>query len=242
MSCNIDTKNGCVGFSDQQSRPGCEVLQSCADRDDQVRVAREFVRSAGSGDTDGARVKWMIPGQGAFACLGFRNGNAVFAREACKFCRGARVVDAAAGDNQRLPCFANRVNGRFEFIRIRSRSQHSVCPGIKKRFGIVVGFCLYVLRQGDCDRSALDRVRQDCDRLRQRLQQLFGSRDPIPVSRHRSKTVIRRNSRIAKILNLLQNGIRQPVCECFAGKKEYRQSIYVSQCGGCHHVGRAGAD
>ncbi len=107
---------------------------------------------------------------------------------------------------------------------------------------IVPGFRLHILRERERHRSAFGGIGEHPDRLRQTAQQLFRTRDPVPVAGHRTKTVVGRDRRVVEIFDLLQHRIGSAAREHIAGQQQHGQPIDVRQrrCG--HHVGSTRAD
>ena len=84
--------------------------------------------------------------------------------------------------------------------------------------------------------------RASVDGVRQRVQQLLGSDDAVPVANDRLERVVDRDRRIAEVLDLLQHRIGDATGERVAGEQQHRQTVGVRDAGCRHHVERARPD
>jgi hypothetical protein len=109
-------------------------------------------------------------------------------------------------------------------------------------FGVVPGFSLHVLGQRERYGSAVRRIGQHGDRLGQRLHELLGARQTIPVPRHGPEAIVGRDRRIAEALHLLQDWIRLAIREGFTGQQQHRQAIDVRERRRGDHVRGTGSD
>ncbi len=116
---------------------------------------------------------------------------------------------------------------------------HPVQPLLEHGGREVVPLRLDVLRQRQHDRAGVGGVGQDpCD-LGQRGQQLFGTRDPVEVSRDRPERIVDRDGRVSVVLDLLQHRVRSPAIERVSRKQQHRQPVGVGDAGSGDHVQRA---
>ena len=123
---------------------------------------------------------------------------------------GAAVAHAAAGDQQRLL-------GRAQQVRRLPRAGAGRARGrgmwwtrrLEEALGIVERLGLHVLAQADEGRAAIGRVEQHAQRLGQRLEQLLGPGDPVPVAGDRLEGVVDAERRVAPVLDLLQHRVGQ---------------------------------
>ena len=114
--------------------------------------------------------------------------------------------------------------------------------GSKNRVRVVVRLGLDVLRQGEERRAAGRRIEHHGQRLRQRADDLGGLGDPVPVAADRLERVGHGDRRVAEVLDLLQDGVDDPVLERVARQEQDRQPVGVGDGGGGHHVRRARPD
>ena len=81
---DIDLDERGLGFANKRPGAGGEILQPCADADDQVGLGRGGIGGAGAGHADAAERLRMIPRQAALAGLGFGDRNADCCGEAAQ--------------------------------------------------------------------------------------------------------------------------------------------------------------
>ena len=89
-----------------------EIAVACADADDQIGLARQQIGALGAGHADSAQIERIIVLQGALARLCFTNRNATLRRQPVEFAVSVTVMDAAAGDDDRLPCWRGSIRQR----------------------------------------------------------------------------------------------------------------------------------
>ena len=169
-------------------------------------------------------------------------GMRVALREGAQHVDGARVVDAAAGDDQRPLGSLDQGRGRLDVARIGPRPADVVDLRLEEPLREVVRLGLDVLRQGEERRPARRRVEHHGERLRQRPDDLGGLGDPVPVAAHRLEGVGHGQRRVVEVLDLLEHGIDDPVLEGVAGEEQDRQAVGVGDGRGGHHVRRARPD
>ncbi len=106
--------------------------------------------------------------------------------------------------------------------------------GCKERLGVVVDPTLHILRQADKGRAAIRWIEHRADRLRQRLQDLRGVSDTIPVTGHRFKRIRNTQRRVIEMFYLLQHRVRQTGREIITTEHQHREAICHCQCRGCN--------
>ena len=93
---DVQGHQGETGRPEERARPGGEVAEAGPDGQDDVGLGRERVGRGRARHADRAHVGRMVPGQGALAGLGLRDGHAVTLGEGAERAVGQRVVDPAA--------------------------------------------------------------------------------------------------------------------------------------------------
>ncbi len=73
---HVEAQQAAVRIGKQGAGGRCEILQACTYADHQIGLLRQRIGSAAAGNTDGAELRRVIPGQGALARLGFRHRQA----------------------------------------------------------------------------------------------------------------------------------------------------------------------
>ena len=103
----------------------------------------------------------------------------------------------------------------------------------------VVGLSLDVLGQGDRDGASLGRVGQDAHAAQQRGDQLLGAVDAVEEARHRTERVVDGDVQRRRVLELLEDRVRDAGRELVGGEDEDGQA--VGRCRRCarDHVERA---
>ena len=114
--------------------------------------------------------------------------------------------------------------------------------GLKETSRIIIGFALGILTERQKGRAALAGIEHDRNRLRQRLQDLLGPGDAIPIARNRPEAVGDGRGRIAEVLDLLEDGIGQAAGEDIACQQKDGEAISVGDGRGGDHVGCTRAD
>ena len=184
----------------------------------------------------------MIGRQARLARDGLDDRQPVQLDEAPELGLRERVVDAAARDDERPLRRPERCGGRGQFVRVRPLAAERVHPRLEQPLRVVVGDRLHVLGEPDEGRAALRRVEHRLERERQRLGDLGGVDDPVPVARDRPERVVDRRRGRAEMLHLLQHGIRDPALERVPREQQQRQPVRHRDAGRRHHVQRAGPD
>ena len=125
-----------------------EIRQARADGKDKIGVASKCVSGGPAGHSYRARLQRMIPGKRALARLRLGDGNAMrFDELAQRFRAPVAVNDTAAGDDHRLLRRAKQPDRDVELRGFRQRRADAPKRRREKRFGVVVGLGLHVLRQ-----------------------------------------------------------------------------------------------
>jgi hypothetical protein len=127
-------------------------------------------------------------------------------------------------------------------VTVRTRSRNFPDLRFKKDRRIIESDFLRILRKTDEGRAAIGRIEHGGNRLRQRLQQLFRQHDPVPVTHHGFERIIDGQRRIAEMLDLLKNRVRQAAGKGVAREKQNGQPVGHGDAGGRHHVQRPRAN
>ena len=151
-------------------------------------------------------------------------------------------MDAATRDEERPLRPLDQGRGGLDVPWIRARSADVVDLRLEEPRREVVRLRLDVLREREEGRAARRRVEHHRQRLGERADDLGGLGDPVPVAADGLERVGHGHGRVTEVLDLLEDGIDDPVLEGVAGEEEDRQAIGVGDGGGRHHVGRAGSD
>ena len=106
----------------------------------------------------------------------------------------------------------------------------------------VVGLGLDVLRQRDEGRATGRRIEHHGHRLGQGLDDLLGAGDPIPVAGDGLEGVGDGDRRVVEVLDLLEDGVDDPMLEGVAREEQDRQPVGMGGRGRGHEVGRARSD
>ena len=239
---DVDRDQRAGGIREQRRRSGREVLQTRTDRDDEVRLGRELVGSGGAGHANSARVAGVVEAQRALSCLRLGDGDTETLGEAPERLACVGIVDAAAGDQKRPPRFPPQAHGLRDERRVGAVASRLVHTWLEKACRKIGRLRLHVLRQRKRHRSAVGRIGEHGNRLRQRPQELFGPRDPVPVARHRAETIVCAHRAVGEVLDLLQDGVGAAAREYVARQQQHREAVDVRKRGRRHHVGRAGTD
>ena len=126
--------------------------------------------------------------------------------------------------------------------RVGREASEPVHAGFEEREGIIVGFGLRVLAEGEGHRTAFGRVGQHRHCPAEGRDELLGPDDAIEIARDWAETVVGADGPVAEILDLLQNRVWPAAGEDVAGDEQHRQAIDMRHRGGRDHVGRAGPD
>ena len=116
---------------------------------------------------------------------GLDHGNVVRLGERRKLGCGAGIADSPAGDDQRPLRRLQRGDGTLPVGRGRLVARDVMDRRGEELVGEVEGLGLHILREGQHSRAAVGRVEHDGDRVRQRVDDLLGAHDAIPVAADR---------------------------------------------------------
>ncbi len=221
---------------------GGEILQPRADRHHDIGFARQRVGGGRADDAEGSGVHGMRVGHDPPPGNGFDYRNAVLLGKRRQLGAGLRVMDAAAGDDQRPPGVLEHGCGARHLAAIGTGTARLVHPPFEEALGIVIGFALGVLAERQERRPAIGRIEHRGDRLGQRLEDLLRPRDAVPIAGDGPERIVDGERWIMEVLDLLQDRIGKTAGEHVAGKQEHRQAIGVRDAGCGHHVGGSRTD
>ncbi len=239
---HVETHDSPRRIPEQGPRPGRKILQAGADGEDYVRRLGRRVGGTRAGDAKPAQIERMVVRQRALPGLRFGDRDAVALNVSRKRSRRAGIVNAASGDDERLPSRGNQACGIFEFTPIRRRAPPAPDALGEEALRIRESLGLRVLAQRERDRAASGGIGKDAHGPRQGSKNLLGPSDAIEVPRDRPQAVIGRHGAVAKILDLLQHRIGAAAREYVARQEQYGQPIDMGNRRGRHHVGRPGSD
>ena len=120
-----------------------------------------------------------------------------------EFLHGVRIVHTAACNDQRLLGTAERGGCCFDVARVWCQPPHVVLSWLEELRRILISLGRDVLRQPEEGRSAVGGIEHDRQRLWQRLHDLFGPCNPIPVPGDGLEGVAYGYRRITEMLDLL---------------------------------------
>ena len=155
---------------------------------------------------------------------------------------GERVVHAATGDDERRLRLADRGGRGAELGTVRARPAELMDDRLEQAGREVVRLALHILGQREEGRSAVRRIEQRRDRLRQALHDLFGPGDAVPVAHDGPERIVGRRRRFAEALDLLQDRIGQAALERVAGQQQHGQPVDHRHAGRRDHVQCSGSD
>ena len=136
--------------------------------------------------------------------------------------RCAKAASSAAASEYSTPppatmsgrcACASSSGGRLHLGLVRARAADAVQRRLEECRRIIEGLALGVLRQPEKGRPAIGGIQHGRDRLRQRLQDLLGPHDAVPVARDRLERVVDRGGGRIEVLHLLQDRIGEAVGE-----------------------------
>jgi len=198
--------------------------------------------AARSSRADRAERGGMVEGEGSLAGLRLGHRYAGLIREAPQRVGGAGVDDAAPGHHERPLRGPDRRPRARQSCRI-GRPPLDVPHALRQELvGIVVRLRLHVLRKGQRDRAGLRRAGQHAHRGERRGDDLFRSRDAVPVTRYRLKGVVHAHVTARWLLELLQHRIGDTRREDVARQEQNRKPVHGRERGTGEQVGRARAD
>jgi len=221
---------------------GGEVGVARADADHQVGLAGDDVGPQRPARADRAQAGGVVVGQRALAGLRLPDRDAGRLHEAAQDVRGVAVVDAAAGDDQRLAAGADPPGGAPQQGGVRPVAGDVPDAPPEEGRRVVTGHRLHVLRQGQRHRTGIRRGGQDTHGLRQGGQELLRAGQAIPVTGDRLEAVVDRDVLRMLPFKLLEHGGLEAPGEDVAGQQQHRDAVDGGGRRAGDHVGRAGAD
>ncbi len=238
----VDAHEPDVGIAEDRPRPGREVLEPGPDGDDHIGLFRDGIGGPRARHPERPRVVRVVMRERRLARDRLDDRDPVPLRERAERVDGARVVDAATGDEQRSLGPADQRGRRLDVARIGARPPDVVDGWFEESGREVVRLGLDVLGQREERRSARRRIQHHGQGLRQRADDLGGLGDAVPVAAHRPERIGDGDRRVAEVFDLLQDGVDDPVLERVARQEQDREPVGVSDGRGGHHVGRARPD
>src|SRR5262249_19064820 len=155
------------------SRGRGEITETGSDGESDVGLRGERICRPGTGDTEASHAGGMIPGKRTLARPRLRHGNAVALCEGPGRLRRKPIVNAAARDEDRRLCVAQRFCRCCKLRRIGLLTAWAPETRPEELLRIVVSLGLHVLRQRQGYGSAFPGVREHAHCLRQALDDLL---------------------------------------------------------------------
>ena len=238
----IEADDPARGIGEERARAGGEILQSGADRENEIGLPRRVVGRARAGHADRAEIERMIVRQRALAGLRFRHRDAVRRAEGREIVFRFTVEDAAAGDDERTPGRLDKGDGLRQLRLVGPRPARLPDALGEEPVGIVESFGLHVLAERERHGAAFGRIRQHLHRALEGGHDLLGPGDAVEITRDGPEAVIGGDGPVAEILDLLQHRIGAAPGEDVARQQQHRQAIDVRDGSSRHHIGRAWPD
>ena len=231
MAARVQADQAGIG---RKHRPasGGEVLQPRADGQDHVRRPRDGIGTVGSGDPQRSDVQGVIRQQVRPPGNGFHHRNAMRLGKTRKFRHRARVLHPTPGHDHRAFGGAQQGRSLSHFGTVGRLAADAVDAPREERLGVVIGPALQVLRQTHEGRAAIGGVKHRGKGCRQRLQDLRGVSDAVPVAADRLEGVVQSQRGVPEMLQLLQHRVGQPGQERITAEHQHRQSVGMGK-GGC---------
>ena len=236
---DVDVHERNIGVLELRLRGRREVGVARPHADDQVSLVGEVVARVAAGRTDAADRARVITVDGTLAGLRVRHRNAGRRRKRAQLFRGLGVDSAATGDDEGTLGGADLGDRTLEGGALDGRTAHVPHALSEELYRPVVGLSLNVLGQGDRDGAGLGRVCQHAHTGQQRGDQLLGTVDTVEEARHRTERVIDGDVQRRRVLELLEDRVRDAGRELVGGEDEDGQA--VGRCRRCarDHVERA---
>ena len=239
---DVDVDEGDVGVLELRLRGRREVGVARAHTDDQVGLVGEVVARVAAGGTDAAHGAGVIAVDGALTGLRVRHRDTGRSSERAQLLRGLGVDGAAAGDDEGALGGANLGDRALEGGALDGRTAHVPHTLGEELDRPVVGLGLNVLGQGDRHGTGFSRVSEDAHTGQQRGDQLLGTVDAVEEARHRTERVVDGDIQRGRILELLENRVRDAGRKLVGGEDEDGQAIRRRRGGTRDHVERTRAD
>jgi hypothetical protein len=227
-----------------EQRPGArrEVLEPGAHGNHHVALGSQLVGARRAHDADRADVHRVLVDEHGPPGYGLTDGDAVPLGEARQRVLRPAVAHATAGDDQRLPGRLEQLHGGPKLVEVGPRARDAMDDRLEEPDRVVERLTLHVLAQPQEGRAAVRRVEHRRHRLRQRLEDLLGPRDPVPVAGDRPEGVVDADRRVAEVLDLLEHRVRRAGDVVVAREQQHRQPVGVRHARGRDHVGGARPD
>ena len=155
---------------------------------------------------------------------------------------GLAVPHPPAGDDHRLPGCLEQVGEPIKLALAGDSTLDVVHPLLEELDGVVVRLALYVLGQGDGDRSGLGHIGEGAHRIEHGAHQLLRPVDPVPIAGDGAEGVIGGVGVVVGNLDLLQHRVGLAAGKDIPWQKQDRN--VVRRCRTCtgDHVQGPGAD
>src|ERR1700683_5571474 len=114
-------------------------------------------------------------------------------------------MDPTTGNDDGASASAQQADGGCDILEVGTTSTNPAHLALEEGCWVVVSRPLYVLRKAQERQAAIGRIKHRVDRRGQRLNQLRGVSNTIPVAGHRFERVVDRHRWIVKVLQLLEN-------------------------------------
>ena len=184
----------------------------------------------------------MITVNGTLAGLRVRHRDAGHGRKRAQLFRGLGVNGAATGNDEGTLGGADLSNSALEGGALNGRTAH-VPHALGEEFDWpVVGLGLDVLGQGDRDGAGLGRVGQHAHTAEQRRDQLLGAVNTVEETGDGTERVIDGDVQRRRVLELLEDRVRDAGRELVGGEDEDGQSVRRRGRRARNHVERSGAN
>ena len=187
---------------------GGEVGVASADTDNNVSFMRQLVGSNAAGGAQTAEVQLMRPLDGALARLRLAERDTEVLRELLKHLVRLGIAYAATADQERLLGVLDDLDSLLQCVlgdRTTVDAPNALLEEVNR---VVICFCLYVLWQGDCNRTGVGRVGQHAHCGDHVGHDLLGAVDTAPILGDSLECVMRGNSQVMRLLHLLEYRVR----------------------------------
>ena len=184
----------------------------------------------------------MVPGQAAFAGLGFGHRNAVLFGEGPQGIPGLAVQHTAAGNDERALRAAQQGRGLCQFVAVCGWPAKADHGRPQKIFRAIKSVGLNILRQGQADRPTGGRVGHELHSAGQGRENLLGTGDAVKVTRDGAKGIVHAQVALLETLQLLQHRVGRTRAEGVARQQQHRQPVDMRQRGGGQQVAGPGPD
>ena len=221
---------------------GGEVAVARADPDHQVGFPGNDVGGERAGHTNRPHILRMIVTERSFASLRFAHGNACLGGELGQRVVRFAVEDAAARDDEWFLARLDQLDGAIQQGAVWRRARDVPDPLLEQFDGILEGFRLNILRQGERHGAGFGLGREHAHHFGQRRDDLVGAIDPVPIPRDGLKGVIDRDVLRVGLLQLLEDGPDVAAGKMSPGMSSTGSAVDRGGRSAGHHVGRAGPD